>query len=160
MNKSDALRLGIEVLQIFATDETPEGWQAIDAIGIFRKALEQPEPVEPPSNKYNNKRIAWELERTAMGDGYYGNALYVAMDMAQTTQTDREMLHRYLHGSNLTTDHVKLQDLAMRIYTAPPKREWVGLTDEERTEAANNAGFGHINIALEIEAKLKEKNHD
>jgi len=40
-----------------------------------------------------------------------------------------------------------------------PKREWVSLTDEERIEAANNAGFGHINIALEIEAKLKEKNN-
>ena len=41
---------------------------------------------------------------------------------------------------------------------SPLSREWVSLTDEEIEEAANNAGFGHINIALEIEAKLKEKN--
>ena len=40
-----------------------------------------------------------------------------------------------------------------------PKREWVGLTNEEIDQAANNAGFGHINIALEIEAKLKDKNN-
>ena len=64
----------------------------------------------------HNKRIAWELERTAMGDGYYGNALYDAMEMTQTTQHDREMLGRYMHGANMKTDHVKLQDLAMRIY--------------------------------------------
>ena len=51
-----------------------------------------------------------------MGDGYYGNALYDAMEMTQTTQHDREMLGRYMHGANMKTDHVKLQDLAMRIY--------------------------------------------
>ncbi len=48
---------------------------------------------------------------------------------------------------------------ATPLYTAPPKREWVGLTDEE---------IGHLmrqypdnlswNSVLEIEAKLKEKN--
>jgi hypothetical protein len=96
-----------------------------DDLKKFAKAVStppaQPAPVqEPPDNKYNAKRIAWELERTAMGDGYYGNALYVAMDMPQTTKNDREMLHRYMCGSNLKTDHVKLQDLAMRIYTTPP----------------------------------------
>src|SRR5690554_6667913 len=25
-----------------------------------------------PAEQYNHKRIGWELERTAMGDGYYG----------------------------------------------------------------------------------------
>ncbi len=60
-------------------------------------------------------RIARQLERTAMGDDYYGNALYEAMDMPQTTKKDREMLHRYMCGSNIRTDHVALQDLAMRI---------------------------------------------
>ena len=45
------------------------------------------------------------------------------------------------------------------LYEAPPKREFIGLTDEEIDQAANNAGFGHINIAREIEAKLKEKNN-
>jgi hypothetical protein len=39
------------------------------------------------------------------------------------------------------------------LYTAPPKREWVGLTDEE----ANELTYASI---AEIEAKLKEKNYD
>jgi hypothetical protein len=42
------------------------------------------------------------------------------------------------------------------LYTAPPKREWVGLTDEERRHYNNRlSGSG---VAEDIEAKLKEKN--
>ncbi len=51
------------------------------------------------------------------------------------------------------------------LYTAPPQREWVGLTDEE---VASVLGFGEytvgsakvilLAIAHTVEAKLKEKN--
>jgi hypothetical protein len=48
------------------------------------------------------------------------------------------------------------------LYTAPPKREWVGLTDEEIEECKINGGLPHaINWRLSVkvmEAKLKEKN--
>lgn len=40
---------------------------------------------------------------------------------------------------------------------APPKREWVGLTDEER-QMHIRYGSTLEDIALSIEAKLKEKN--
>jgi len=47
------------------------------------------------------------------------------------------------------------------VYTAPPQRTWVGLTDDERNEIAS-VTFGRENaLALyvdAIEAKLKEKN--
>lgn len=33
----------------------------------------------------DRKRIAWELERTAMGDGYYGDALRVAKGFPEAT---------------------------------------------------------------------------
>ena len=41
-----------------------------------------------------------------------------------------------------------------------PKREWVGLTDEEITSVANNSHplNGVRSFARAIEAKLKEKN--
>jgi len=47
----------------------------------------------------------------------------------------------------------------MPIYTAPPRREWVGLTDEEKAEL--DAEYGDDTLAhLEaIEAKLREKNN-
>jgi len=64
---------------------------------------------------YNAARIAWELERTAKGDGHYGNALRVAKDIPGLTDEDRALLDRFATGRNGGTDHVALQDLALRI---------------------------------------------
>ena len=45
------------------------------------------------------------------------------------------------------------------LYTYPPKREWVGLTDEEREGVAQDYSLiGYKSPFKEIEAKLKEKN--
>ena len=48
------------------------------------------------------------------------------------------------------------------LYTAPPKREWQGLTDEEYEAMAEkhvtNCYFDTLTYARAIEAKLKEKN--
>ena len=50
------------------------------------------------------------------------------------------------------------------VNTAPPKREWVGLTDDEVNDLKHwldhRAQWSYIEFALAIEAKLKEKNHD
>ena len=49
------------------------------------------------------------------------------------------------------------------LYTTPPKREWVGLTDEELKPLCdeNHIMFGAytVDFIQAIEAKLKEKNH-
>jgi hypothetical protein len=42
------------------------------------------------------------------------------------------------------------------LYTAPPKREWVGLTDEDVDATVSR--FARYELARAIEAKLKEKN--
>ena len=48
------------------------------------------------------------------------------------------------------------------LYAAPPKREWVGLTDEEIHEMSNDFEEGYVflyrSFAAAIEAKLKERN--
>jgi hypothetical protein len=50
------------------------------------------------------------------------------------------------------------------LYTTPPKREWVGLTDEEIYEYADKylyqhgSNYGIKAFGKAIEAKLKEKN--
>jgi hypothetical protein len=44
------------------------------------------------------------------------------------------------------------------LYTAPPQREWVGLTDEERANCSAEAYGRHFVLCELIEAKLKEKN--
>jgi hypothetical protein len=47
---------------------------------------------------------------------------------------------------------------AIPVYTTPPKREWVGLTDDEVTECFLDSSEKGILIEKAIEAKLKEKN--
>ncbi len=53
------------------------------------------------------------------------------------------------------------------VYTAPPKREWVGLTDEEihdlsylsqKIDEGNSAWFDRWGFARAIEQALREKN--
>jgi hypothetical protein len=46
---------------------------------------------------------------------------------------------------------------ARALYTAPPKREWVGLTDEDRQELAAEQ-YGWEGLCSAVEAKLREKN--
>ena len=43
------------------------------------------------------------------------------------------------------------------LYTTPPQRTWVGLTDEERYELLDKA-YNPESYAVLVEAKLKEKN--
>ena len=88
-----------------------------------RLKAEQQEPVE--ATPYNLKRIAWELERTAVGDGFYGNALRVAKDMPGTTPKDRSVLDRYATGTQTGTDHVHLQWLALRLYNKDDSKNGV-----------------------------------
>jgi hypothetical protein len=49
------------------------------------------------------------------------------------------------------------------LYTAPPQREWVGMTDEEIKKEQHRidwtAEHTYANFARAIEAKLKEKNN-
>jgi ribonuclease HII len=45
-----------------------------------------------------------------------------------------------------------------RPQTAPPKKEWVGLTDEEFEEILKELSHDPRLLAVEIEARLTEKN--
>lgn len=75
------------------------------------------------SAPYNAKQIAWEIERTAMGDGYWGNALYVAKGLPSANAEDRALLDRYLTGAQTGRDRFALQDLAIKIYYSDDTQE-------------------------------------
>jgi hypothetical protein len=47
---------------------------------------------------------------------------------------------------------------AVPLYTAPPKKEWVGLTDKEVVMLAYQSQENECNAIRLAEAKLKEKN--
>jgi hypothetical protein len=56
----------------------------------------------------------------------------------------------------------RVQEL-VAIYTAPPQRPWIGLTDEEMNECNLDADELMISrevAKLNVQAKLKRKNHD
>lgn len=91
------------------TQEKPQE-QAVEQVQTVVDAFATPEP-----SPYNERRIRWELERTAAGDAYYGNALRVALDMPGVDADDRAMLNRWATGTQNSTDHISLQDLAMKI---------------------------------------------
>jgi hypothetical protein len=65
----------------------------------------------------------------------------------------------------LTVDRIRFPQLNLvprtdkdePLYTAPPRREWVGLTDEEIDSYFNDLGWSYP-VIKDIEAKLKEKN--
>lgn len=73
-------------------------------------------PINKSGNLYNLARIAWELERTAMGDGFFGNALRVAKDCPTVTAEERTILDLYATGAEATlAQRTALCDLALRL---------------------------------------------
>ena len=76
-----------------------------------------------------------------------------------------EALQKKRWDTMITTDGYKLKGgpvEALRQALAQPKREWVGLTDDEiqaeRHKLDSTAGWTYDHFARAIEAKLKEKN--
>ena len=65
----------------------------------------------------DRKRIAWELERTAMGDGYYADALCAAKELPEATPCVRALLDRWITGKqNGLSDRTDLCTFALQIY--------------------------------------------
>jgi hypothetical protein len=69
------------------------------------------------------------------------------------------------HDGGILTAHFYVRDLRLfsKLYTAPPQREWQGLTDEEIEKLFIwqewSEDFAEYEpVARAIEAKLKEKN--
>ena len=101
-------------------------WNNDPAIANLTAAIEMLEKQEPvKATPCNLKRIAWELERTAVGDGFYGNALRVAKDMPGITMEDRSVLDRYATGTQTGADHVHLQWLAQWLYNKDDSKNGV-----------------------------------
>ncbi len=83
-------------------------------------AVEEPVPAKAfmsaaPTTAYTHSRIAAELDATATGRAYHGNALRVAKDIPGVNDQERALLDRWATGIQDGTDHVALQDLANNI---------------------------------------------
>ena len=104
----------------------------------------------PPKREIEQEPVPTWYSLSPHGDGY---AIY----------SGRDWFH---HGYNIgyltevTPDTVKMLESALN--AAPPKREWVGLTDEEINEISERKLFGKKSVnwlVRAIEAKLRERNN-
>ena len=69
---------------------------------------------------YDLKTISKHLTSTALGNAYYGNALYVARDISCLNDFDRFCLSRWLNGTNTAADSLQLQTIANKL----TEKEW------------------------------------
>lgn len=82
--------------------------------------------------------------------------------------TDKELMQEALYALTYVGDAKEIYSdtiESLRARLAQPEREWQGLTDEEIDETAWPYFIGNIMpsvkiIVRQLEAKLKEKNHD
>ena len=86
---------------------------------------------------------------------------------ARLAQPEPEPVAWYYAGSDIEWHSIALNadlDDAQKanctpLYTAPPQREWQGLTDEELRDIFDSCQIGERGyVAAMVEAKLKEKN--
>ena len=66
-------------------------------------------------DKYDRDQIAKELIATALNKSYYGNALYVTLDFPELTNEEKKVIQRYLKSTIQPIDHVRLQEIAIKI---------------------------------------------
>lgn len=158
MDKDEALRIALEALVDFGwhietcpqfptwaeSKKHPPCTCGYDtAITALRQALEQPGIVPSDYSKQSpvqpeQKPVAYLYHDTAcaeLANPLAGSTLLVLA-------CDRKP-----NGRNETP-----------LYTAPPKREWVGLTDEEEIELDEKYGDDFNAYIDARDAKLKEKN--
>jgi hypothetical protein len=120
-------------------------------ITALREALAQPPlPVQPEPLEYWNAVEGWGMVKVNLDN--------VKIDEVREHFNTVNCGMIYKHGN----------EGRVPLYTAPPQREWVGLTEEEieaiGDKVANERLVGlvsnfRVRLARAIEAKLKEKNN-
>ena len=171
MTKDEALKLALEALEEDELDMVDDGngnmvFRKEQALTAIKEALAQPEQ-EPvlwmmPDGKTADK---WALQ---FYRGQKGKPLYTTPPAL--TQPEQEPLAWISTGPasmiHWTADKPAYGDDWVPLYTTPPQRTWVGLSDEEIAEfdtwhdnREEEVGWCNPSeIVAYIEAKLKEKN--
>jgi len=102
-----------------------------------------------------------QADRMRRKQGYTEEYLQEALSAARELQALKPVAWRYkgkLHDSD-PSDWASPEFVVTPLYTAPPRKEWAGLTDEEILDLwiANHKDTGATDaFARAIEAKLKE----
>ena len=128
-----------------------------EAAEMALEALEQ----TPTANKlfdsesYEKQKDAIDALRQALAQPV--DAVNISQERVDETDKDQhEPVAWITDGGKGDLGWRKTTEKDIPLYTAPPKREWVGLTDEEMEDLWDR--YAHMEMMRAIEAKLKEKN--
>jgi len=141
----DAMKQALEALTYIYTETTADEDELIDkAITAIKEALSEHamREVQRLGQEIEKEPVAWMFQHDETG-----RMNYVSNDGIHNPTVFLEMNPRYA--------------LVCPLYTHPPQRTWVGLTDEEREEIKKNTYWNvpHVPTLFDaIEAKLKELN--
>ena len=163
VNKDDALKLALEALEHEADKGNDDAYKVErDAI---KEALAQTEQSVVRMPTSSDEAAAMQM----LGFAYLQH--HAPERLAQPEQEPVYLAWFYEEETNggwfeTTKDHYDITDEEDRwlLYTTPPKREWVGLTDAEMFELGEFRNFyGYVptsakRLFARVEAALKEKN--
>jgi len=105
-------------------------------------------------------------------ENYYGEAIAVLRQALETEQEPFEYwnavegwvkideVREHFDAVGCGTIYKSAGEGRSPLYTAPPKKEWVSLTDQEVWQAIDNVlgGGGWLDVARVLEQAFKEKN--
>jgi hypothetical protein len=141
MNNKEVMQMALDWFHWFQHGTNPNGAHVLEVEEALRTALSQPEPAECDGGQ--------------CGIGGY-------CKQCPKTQHELEPVAWTVRG--LITDFSRdfsayqTKTYTVPLYTAPPQREWVGLTDEELLDLADMAYANDLELLQTLQAKLKEKN--
>ncbi len=160
--KTEALKLALEALEHWMRIDTVEDIHifetvtAPEAIAVLRKALEQ-EPWDTTDMAYRPGGLSMEQDEIVPSDysgvtGDYSGVTGDYMEQEPVAWRQSNGIIEPVYGVTIP--------IGSPLYTAPPKREWVGLTDDEVNEFAAGCHLGNSvqGAIYKAQAKLKEKN--
>lgn len=157
MNHIEAMKLALEALELHAEQypHMQKGY-TVDAITALRQALEQPEQ-ESDCNPHPDAPHGFNRDASHSLGRYVCDCEGWEPKEQEHENRITSLEVRVAKLEKPMTEHEKQLMAGQRslLRTAPPKREWVGLTDEERKQFSQ---WAHIDVVRHFEELLKERN--
>ena len=128
------------------------------AAEVALEALEEAETQNDSIEKWDRHALAIEVLRQALSQdhGFDRTASHMAGEYVDTAQ--QEPVARVNRDGFIVETGFGILEGTL-LYTSPPIREWVGLSDEEITEAVGSPiDEVYLSDFRKVEAKIKEKN--